>query len=297
MRAAIFTACVCSLFTGALALASCVGDSATENANPGDASAPSDSSVDGSSTEPSPEAGSTADAGDAGDAAVQSCSVDTPFNTPTMVTELDTSGYEGELRLAANYLSAYFQSKRDADGGLPQIFSASRPTLTSPFGQISLIASVADAGLAQSPSVTGDDLNLYFLSAGGVNVAQRSTTQAVFGAPSVVLGLANPTYTPFVLENGSAMYIDDEQNIYHAAKATSGSISTPCFTLSVRFSSCSQSLYGSNIMHYSLCFEHRSITQKAPPHVAAQVSTCKKAKEKNCWPMCSSKKSAVLTGK
>ena len=155
------------------------------------------------------------------------CDVNTPFNAPTMIVELNTSGNESGLRLSGSYLSAYFESTRSNDAGIAFVYTASRVTTTSPFTNIVLMATLADSGAtglySPDPSVTGDDLNLFFAYSNEIMVAQRASTISTFGTPTVVLGLENFA-VPFVREDGLVLYVDSTSNnaIYRSEKGPSG---------------------------------------------------------------------------
>ncbi len=85
------------------------------------------------------------------------------------------------------------------------------------------MASVADAGDPVSPTITGDDKNLYFQTPTSFEVASRTSVQTAFGAPSLVLGISNfVSGNPFVREDGQEMYGTIGNDIYRAMQGTSG---------------------------------------------------------------------------
>ncbi len=185
-------------------VAGCVGDSnATTDAG---------SDVSASDQFVAPETSSN----DAGDSAAPQCDVSKPFNAPTLVSELDTSGYEGHLVLAANYLSGYFQSTRGSDAGAKQVYSTTRTALTSPFANVTLVNNES------VPSVTGDDLELYSLTT-TINLATRTNTSTAFGPTATVAGLTGFDYAS-VREDGAEIYVhgQSDSNIYRAQKVASG---------------------------------------------------------------------------
>jgi Tol biopolymer transport system component len=89
----------------------------------------------------------------------------TTFSTPTQVTELSTANDEHDPVLAPDGLTLYFRSGRPASPGGYNIYVATRPTMSDPFGAAQLVPNVnSDADDGQS-WISPDGCRLYISSA------------------------------------------------------------------------------------------------------------------------------------
>ena len=218
------------------ALVHCVGDNPLEEGDSG-TDATSDQLVGG-------------DAGDAGDvetdALMAVCNVSTPFNPPTLVTSLDSTGSEGRFDLSSDYLTGYFDIAPQ-DGGATKLYSATRSAILAPFGAAAVIpglySSASVSGDAR-PSVSGDGLSLFFhtnlsADAGGLgsNDVVRSTRLHVgdaWGTPAPLANVDSVNFegNPFIREDGMELYFTFEVGsgpgqIYRALSADGAAFDAP----------------------------------------------------------------------
>lgn len=112
-----------------------------------------------------------------------------PFNPPTPITELNSSGAEGAGSLTGDGLTIFYQRSSD-------IYTATRPSLASPFGVPVPVPELNSTAIEREPHVSPDGLTIFFTSsvAGGVGgndtwMATRLSTGAPFGTPQNVAGL------------------------------------------------------------------------------------------------------------
>jgi hypothetical protein len=172
-----------------------------------------------------PDSGSGSDAGPDGDAeagtdaedAAPPCDPSKPFSAPVVITELQSSGAEGGLRLLPDELTGFFWSTRAGGPGTANLYVATRPDKTSPFGAITLLHNVNSTGTFQlDPTSLPNGLTLVFRSiraeagAGGDDLfsAVRADTDADFSqvTPISSLNSAANDVQPFVTTDGSEVY-------------------------------------------------------------------------------------------
>ncbi|HEY1957138.1 MAG TPA: hypothetical protein VGH28_16070 [Polyangiaceae bacterium] len=204
----------------AVAAAACVGDDVpTRDAGP-------EASTDGAS-----EAATDGGAPDANDAA---CNLDAPFLPPTAVAGLSALG--SVARFSADEKTAYF-ALAVGDAGLDQLYQATRPTLSDPFGAPTVLANVNDALGEATPFVSTDGKTIFYghseLGASGRDIwyAARQDTIGAFQNPQVVAIVNDPTHeddyvsqaTSGELWFSSRRDVDSGQNeIFHATDVGNG---------------------------------------------------------------------------
>jgi hypothetical protein len=135
---------------------------------------------EGSPSEAGGEAQAEADANAEGE-------TDSPFAVDAADTEVDA-----------------MQAAADADGEASTLGQG-------PFGPVSLVAGVSNANwVNEDPSLTGDQLELYFASSQtgttDIWVSQRATVTALWGAPQHVTVLGSPANEPCVARDGLTIW-------------------------------------------------------------------------------------------
>ena len=118
------------------------------------------------------------------------CNPDSPFGAPVPISEINTAASEEGADLSADELTMYFSSTRTGTLGGYDIFMATRPTRTAPWGNIVAVTGVNTAGGNERfPMVTGDGLTMYAMIGVTPNyeigIAARTSTAAAFSALAV----------------------------------------------------------------------------------------------------------------
>lgn len=185
------------------------------------------------------------------DSTSRRCDPAKPFGTPVRFAELSSNSNDLWPSLTADELTLYFHSDRGGAStlGSDDIFVATRPSLTSPFGAPRVVANVNNTGYDQCPSITGDGLFLYTtrLASGTTEwdiwAAQRASTSVDFGTPTRVdtLNASGPTFdsNQYVLPNNSAIYFatnrvsTSNMELYRATRNAGGTFdaATPTITM------------------------------------------------------------------
>jgi hypothetical protein len=134
------------------------------------------------------------------------CRWDAPFTAIHEVTDLDVSGKDtAAASFTPDELVVYFQT-RVVFGGPFDLFRATRPTRSAPFGEATPIDTLDSPAVEQNPAIAPDERAIVFGSdradAGLIELflATRATTADTFGAPTALagaVGIASPTNTPF----------------------------------------------------------------------------------------------------
>jgi hypothetical protein len=185
------------------------------------------------------------------DATARRCDPTKPFASPVRLAELSSSSNDLWPSITADELTIYFHSDRSGPGsvGIDDIYVATRPSLSAPFGTPSVVANVNTASYDQCPSISGDGLFLYTdrIVANTANdwdiwVAQRASTSLDFGAPMRIDTLATVTNrdsNQYVLPNNSAIYFAsnrvnaNDMEIYRATRNVGGTFATPTTTVAL----------------------------------------------------------------
>ncbi len=185
-------------------IAACVGDSGMTVADSG---APQDATTehDGGNT-----------AGDAAVDASKSCDVASAFATPVLVSSLDATGANAQLRLTADQLLGFFEAFSDA--GLGSIYSTTRATGLSPFGSRTPLVNVV--GEFYDPTVSGDGLELIVLSnqagsdgAFDLWLSNRASRAVDFPPPQHLANVnsVNQEVRGYLREDGEVLYFASDR--------------------------------------------------------------------------------------
>jgi len=141
------------------------------------------------------------------------CDPGKPFDPPTLVAELDTSGTEASLRLSFDQLTAYFTSSRPGGQGGQDLWVATRAKVTDAFSNIKNLDTQDSPQVDTHASITADGLTLVYEStrispSQSVFVAKRADTMSAFGQPNGITGLGNFAIVtdPFVRADGQKLY-------------------------------------------------------------------------------------------
>ncbi|MEO8181843.1 MAG: hypothetical protein ABI895_23665 [Deltaproteobacteria bacterium] len=86
------------------------------------------------------------------------------FVAPVPLAGINTPAHEGRATLSRDELSIIFTSNRPGGGGVLDLWSATRPNASSPFGPATNLAGVNSAGDDLDPHLTQDGRELYFAS-------------------------------------------------------------------------------------------------------------------------------------
>lgn len=136
------------------------------------------------------------DAGEAGDATTLACDTTKPFGAPAALVGQDLStGYEYAPSLSSDELTIWFTSGRNDDASLgtyTHIWSATRPTVASPFGEPVFSSTLNGPSNDSDPWLSADGLTMYFETdrdtggnnSGNLYVATRASTSTDFSAPT-----------------------------------------------------------------------------------------------------------------
>jgi hypothetical protein len=181
---------------------------------------------------------------DAGSDAGVTCGPEAPFGPPQLVSELDDSDDNGIPHLTHDELTIYFQRSPSGDASAVQggvggidLFTAARAKVTDPFGAATAVA-VDSPKNEWDPSVTADDLSLYFASDrdGGLGMrdlylSTRTSVVAAFGAPTTVATLNTPSdeCCAYVMPDGLTMYfarqLTSDWQMFRATRTTTTAFS------------------------------------------------------------------------
>jgi hypothetical protein len=194
----------------AAAAGGCAAILGIDDGTPRDGAAPfdaSDAAFDAS------DAGAM-DASDAGDGYVPMCDVDAAFPPPIAFSKLNSTTNDAHLRLVPNELTGYFQSQRDGGLGGYDIYSATRTSIGDTWAPATNVAPVNAAGADVDPSISADELTLYFARGSQIYRAGRANNTAPFGAPALapVINSALADFGPYITEDGTALYFSSTRN-------------------------------------------------------------------------------------
>ncbi len=138
----------------------------------------------------------------------QRASLSDPWDTPQIVSELSTPAGEAEPFIAADGLTIWFSTNRDADAGSGyHIWVATRANGSAAWGTPEPVAELWSPGTDGKPSVDEAELVMAFMSdrdggAGGMDIytASRATREDPWGVPVNVAAVntANDERDPFL---------------------------------------------------------------------------------------------------
>ena len=154
------------------------------------------------------------------------CTAFTAWGAPQALTALESSSNDWGGNIAPDGLTLYFDSDR---AGNDDIYVAQRLDRTAPFGAPQTVTELDGGSFSGNPTVTGDQLEIYFDSTrSGQNcmyTATRANTGDTWGAPVEVLcGYSGP----YVTADGLALYFNsvldstEEGAIYSSTRASRG---------------------------------------------------------------------------
>jgi hypothetical protein len=151
-------------------------------------------------------------------------SVAAPWNPPTFVTELNSSGSEASASMTGDGLELYLLSTGWGAPYAPNnsIFVAKRPDLQSPFGSPALVTELAASQASTDPHrdvyIAADGLRIWFtrydatLRRLNVFEARRTRRDLQFGAPAMLsefvnVGTSTGVYSVSVSGDGTEMLL------------------------------------------------------------------------------------------
>lgn len=136
------------------------------------------------------------------------------FGSPVQTTELVAAGDAADPSLDPSGLRIAFASSRTGGLGSYDLWTATRPTLGSPFATPTPIAGASDVAIDHYPSFAGANA-LYFSSArtgglGSEDIYRIPVNGTTFGAPALVDGLSHSGYdaAPAVTADELVAYIE-----------------------------------------------------------------------------------------
>jgi Tol biopolymer transport system component len=138
------------------------------------------------------------------------------FAAPVNLSGLNSASIEDDPSISSDGLSLYFSSDCPGTQGR-DIFVATRPAISSPFGAPAPVAEINSSNDDYHPGISADSLTLFFASTrpggkGGVDIwmATRPSKSSAFGAPtnvSAVNSAAND-YGPSPSADGLTLYFN-----------------------------------------------------------------------------------------
>lgn len=139
------------------------------------------------------------------------------FDAAAVLTEINSDGWDSAPSLSNDRLTIYFMSDRSGGAGDSDIWYATRPSTTDPFGAPENLAVVNTGAMEASPSISADGLTLYFNSdrsggLGGQDIwqATRPDASSPFGAPQNLaeVNSAEDDQGPAISADGRTLYLN-----------------------------------------------------------------------------------------
>jgi hypothetical protein len=183
-----------------------------------------------------PDAGLEIDA--APDAAKPRCNPTADFGKADPLDSLNTDLDDEHAELSADELTIYFSSTRPGGMGGYDIYFATRPSISAPFGNITPAPGVNTPGNERTPRITADGLSLYSMTATStanalrIALATRPNAAVDFSELKPVANIngALNDADPYLVADGNAMYLANDTSgnldLYRTAK-TGGAFATP----------------------------------------------------------------------
>lgn len=210
MNARIRGICVTAL---ALALAGCAAILGIDDGTPRDGAAAADASIDGAFSDVG-DGGALADAMDASDGYVPMCDVDAAFPPAIAFSKLNGTTNDAHLRLTANELAGVFQSQRDGGLGGYDVYSATRTSIGDTWTAVTDLGAVNSNAADVDPTISADQLTLYFARSSQIYRSTRAAIANPFGAPALapVINSAASDFGPYLVDDGSSLYFSSTRN-------------------------------------------------------------------------------------
>ena len=152
---------------------------------------------------------------DAFDGYVPMCDVDAAFPPPIAFSKLNGTTNDAHLRLAPNELTGYFQSVRDGGLGGYDVYGATRTSIGDTWTTVTDVGGgVSSASADVDPTISADQLTIYFARGSQIYRATRATVTASFGTPVLATGInsAASDFGPYLVEDGTALYFSSTRN-------------------------------------------------------------------------------------
>jgi hypothetical protein len=163
------------------------------------------------------------------------CDLTAPFKTPVPLTSLNTPGFEAQPRLLPDERTVFFE-RSVVDAGV-DLFMATRVSAAATFGAPTPITELNTASNEYDPSVSPDDLRIYFMSdrPGGLGFydiwqAERDASTLPFGTIALtpnVSSTQDEAHTYYV--PGALYFASNRSTTYHIYRAAelSGGFASP----------------------------------------------------------------------
>ena len=154
------------------------------------------------------------------------------------LTELNSPSYDANATLSPDELTVYFSSEREGGEGRLDMYVATRPTPSAPFGDPAPLPDVNTAEWEGWGSLTSDGLFIYATTIDsegryGIIGAERASASVPFGEMTSIAALndaGSHAGQPYVLPDHSAVYFGTTRggnyDIYRAAR-TGGGFAAP----------------------------------------------------------------------
>jgi hypothetical protein len=143
-----------------------------------------------------------------------------PWSPPILVVDPPVNGTsaDGALVMDAAGLALAFQSTRIDDEY--DIFVASRPTTSDPWGPLRRVAELDTGMREESPFLDASGLTLYYETGGDLFYATRATHDDLFGEPAAIaeLNTAGFEHDPWLSSDGRTLFFSRDDDLYMATR-------------------------------------------------------------------------------
>ena len=170
-----------------------------------------------------PDAGAADAAADSAPDAHVPCT-GTPFNTPVLLTTLATPSQESDPAVTSDGLTMFFTSNRTGGMGYA-IWTATRGSISAPFGAASVVSELDSAAADSDASISRDGRELVFRSnragSNALYVATRGSSSGPFSAPALLVVAGAPTpvaSAPELTADGLGLYYADDLDVAYATR-------------------------------------------------------------------------------
>jgi hypothetical protein len=199
---------IAALAVGAAGCAAILG---IDDGTPRDGGASGDA---GDASSDASDAGPTDGSADGNDGYVPTCDVDAAFPPAIAFSKLNGPTNDAHLRLVPNELAGYFQSQRDGGLGGYDIYTATRTSIGDTWSGVANVTAVNSASGDNDPTISADQLTLYFSRASQIYRTSRTNNLAAFATPALapVINSAAADFGPYLVEDGTALYFSSTRN-------------------------------------------------------------------------------------